>query len=181
MTKRVAIVGAGITGLVTAHELQKRGVQTTVFEAADRAGGPIQTVRRDGFLAERGPHTIMESNKTLTRLIDELGIAGERIYSSDVAHKRYMVRDGSPQALPTSPPALLRTDAFTTGAKLALLREPFVSRRDDGIDESVTNFVTRRLNRELLEYGLELLVNGVWAGDPNRLRARYAFRNLYAL
>lgn len=181
MAKRVAIVGAGITGLVCARELQRRGVSATIFEASDRVGGAIGTERRDGFLAERGPHTFMESNATLRELVDDLGLTEERVYASEAAHRRYMVRDGKPQALPGSPPALLRTPAFSPRAKLALLREPFVARRDDGVDESVTMFVKRRLNRELLDYGLELLVNGVWAGDPNRLSARYAFPKMFAL
>jgi oxygen-dependent protoporphyrinogen oxidase len=181
MTRRVAIVGAGITGLVCAHELERAGIVPTVFEASDRAGGPIQTVRRDGFLAERGPHTIMDSNPTVGRLIEQLGLTEERVYATDASKKRFMVRDHQPKPLPMGPGALFKTDALSRSAKFALLREPFVARRDDGVDESVTNFVTRRLNRELLDYGLELLVNGVWAGDPNRLSVRYAFGKMAAL
>lgn len=181
MTKRIAIVGAGISGLVCAYHLQKQGTDVTVFESSGRVGGPIASVRRDGFLAERGPHTIMESNDGVRHLIDELGLSEERVYAPAEAHRRYVVRDGRPQALPKSPPDLLKTGVFSRAAKLALLREPFVPRRDDGVDESVTMFVKRRLNEELLHYGLELLVNGVWAGDPNRLSARHAFPKMFAL
>ncbi len=181
MTSRVAIIGAGITGLVCARELERSGAQVTVFEAADHVGGPITSIRRDGFLAERGPHTLMESNPVVTRLIDELGLSEQRTYASEAAHTRYMVRDGRPCALPHSPPALLGTSVFSRRAKLAIAREPFVPRRDDGVDESVTMFVRRRLNQELLDYGVELLVNGVWAGDPSKLSARYAFPKMTSL
>ena len=178
---KVAIVGAGITGLTAAYHLQKLGIQPTVYEASDHVGGVIRTVRRDGYLAEHGPHTMLESNETLKTLVDELGLGNERIYASDESKKRFVVHDGQPKALPMSPPGLLRTDVFSTQAKLRALREPFVPRREDGVDESLTNFVARRFGEGLLNYGFELLVNGIWAGDPNRLSVQHAFPKMYAL
>lgn len=41
----VAIVGGGVSGLVAAFELKRRGVPFTLFEASDRVGGVIQTHR----------------------------------------------------------------------------------------------------------------------------------------
>ena len=73
MTFRVAVVGAGISGLVCAHELQRRGAQVTVFEGSDRVGGAIRTVRRDDFLAECGPHTFMDYHPSVSRLLEDLG------------------------------------------------------------------------------------------------------------
>jgi oxygen-dependent protoporphyrinogen oxidase len=181
MPHRVAIVGAGITGLVTGLELQKRGVEVVVYEASDRPGGALRSVRRDGFLAEHGPHTLLVRNEAVAQLTDDLDLADQVLWASEESNKRYMVKDGRPVALPASPPALLKSDVYSTRAKLKLLREPFVPRRDDGVDESVTNFITRRLDPEFLDYGVELLVNGVWAGDPNRLSARYAFSRMYGL
>lgn len=181
MSRRIAIVGAGITGLCCAYELAERGHAPVVFERSERVGGAIHTVRRDGFVAEHGPHTFLESNDTVRDLIRRLDLEGERVYATDAATTRFMVHQGQVRAIPASPPALLKTDIYSPAAKLALAREPFVPRRDDGIDESVTNFVTRRLHPDLLHYGVELLVNGIWAGDPDRLSARYAFPKMYAL
>lgn len=178
---RVAIVGAGITGLTCAWQLQQLGVAATVFEATNAVGGPIRSVRRDGFLAEVGPHTLQDTQPAVDQLLQQLGIADERIDAAPSAHKRYLVRNGTLHALPSSPPQLLRSKLYSRSAKLNLLREPLQPRRTDGVDESVTNFVTRRLGRELLDYGVELLVNGVWAGDPNKLSARYAFPRMWAL
>ncbi len=41
---RVVIVGAGLTGLTTAYELRKAGIDAVILEAGPRAGGRIQTV-----------------------------------------------------------------------------------------------------------------------------------------
>jgi oxygen-dependent protoporphyrinogen oxidase len=62
-----------------------------------------------------------------------------------------------------------------------LLREPFVSARRDGVEESIAEFVTRRLNREFLERMVDALVAGIYAGDPHKLSVRHAFPRLQAL
>ena len=48
--RSVAVVGAGITGLVAAYELRRRGVNVTLYEASGHAGGAIRTSRTDGNL-----------------------------------------------------------------------------------------------------------------------------------
>ena len=77
--KSVAIIGAGITGLTAAFYLKRAGVPVTVFEAGERAGGVIQSLRKDGFLAEFGPNTILETSPKIAQLIrdaEQHGAAG---------------------------------------------------------------------------------------------------------
>ena len=61
MSKRVAVIGGGISGLTTAFLLKKRGFQVKVFEASDRLGGNVQTVSRDGYTFEEGPNSFRVS------------------------------------------------------------------------------------------------------------------------
>ena len=56
------VVGAGISGLATAFGLQRAGLRVQVIEAADRAGGVIATVARDGCLFERGPNSALDTS-----------------------------------------------------------------------------------------------------------------------
>jgi len=70
--KSVAIIGAGITGLTAAFYLKRKGVPVTVYEAGGRAGGVIQSSRQDGFLAESGPNTILETSPKISELVSDL-------------------------------------------------------------------------------------------------------------
>ena len=54
---KIAVIGAGLTGLTTAFYLKKNGVKFHVFEKNDRAGGVIRTSQQDGFVFESGPNT----------------------------------------------------------------------------------------------------------------------------
>ncbi|HEY4417109.1 MAG TPA: protoporphyrinogen oxidase [Verrucomicrobiae bacterium] len=177
--KSVAIIGAGITGLTAAFYLKRRGIDVTVFEAASRPGGAIQSSRRDGFLAESGPNTILESSPKISQFIGDLNLAARKIHPDLNAKKRFLVRDGKIRAMPVSPLGFLTTKLFSTKAKLAVLREPFIPARRDGQDESVAEFVTRRLNREFLERAINPLVAGIYAGDPAQLSVQQAFPRLF--
>ena len=105
----------------------------------------------------------------------------QRRDANPVAATRYVVRRGKPVALPTSPRAFLTTPAFTLGAKLRLLREPFVARGPAGVEESVGAFVRRRLGSEFLDYAIDPFVAGIYGGDPERISVSAAFPRLLAL
>ena len=177
----VAIIGAGITGLTAAFKLQRKGIPVTVYEASDHAGGVIRSIRRDGFLAESGPNTILETAPEIGALIRDLGLEHRRMYSSPRAEKRYLVRERKLVSLPSSPMGFLRTRLFSPAAKLRLLREPFIAPAPDGEEETVAHFVQRRLGQEFLDYAINPFVGGVYAGDPNHLSVKHAFPKLYSL
>ncbi|MDA0567823.1 FAD-dependent oxidoreductase [Streptomonospora sp. S1-112] len=71
----VAVVGAGVAGLATAHALARAGRSVLVLEAADAVGGRMRTVRRDGFLVDTGAEMIAARGYPATwALIRELGL-----------------------------------------------------------------------------------------------------------
>ena len=175
------VVGAGISGLAVAHGLARRGRNVAVLESAPQAGGVIATVHRDGALYERGPNSTLDTSPRIAELLTELGIAGERADAAASAAIRFIVRGGALCALPTSPPAFLKTSAFSAGAKLRLLREPFIAPTPAGVEESIAAFVRRRLGREFLDYAIDPFVAGIYAGDPERISVPAAFPRLLAL
>ncbi len=179
--KSVAIIGAGITGLTAAFYLKRAGVPAVVYEAASRPGGVIQSVRRDGFLAESGPNTILETSPKIAQLVRDAGLETRKWVSASAAEARYVVRYGRPIEMPGSPLGFFATKLFTSRAKLAVLREPFVPPRREGPEESIAQFVLRRFNQEFLDHAIDALVAGIYAGDPHRLSLPHAFPKLKAL
>jgi oxygen-dependent protoporphyrinogen oxidase len=179
--KSVAIIGAGITGLTAAFYLKRKGLAVTVYEASSRVGGVIQSLRQDGYLAEFGPNTLLETSPKIAQLIRDAGLTSRRLDPDPKAEARYVVRYGRPIAMPSAPPKFFTTDLFTWKAKLAVLREPFIKPRRDGVEESIGQFVVRRFNQEFLDHAIDALVAGIYAGDPNKLSVVHAFPKLKAL
>lgn len=177
----VLVVGAGISGLTAAFQLTRRGLGVDVIDAGTQPGGVIGTERRAGVLYERGPNSILDTGPFINEILDELGISSERIEISAIAAKRFIVRAGRLNSLPTTPLAFVTTPLFSAGAKLRLLREPFVGQAPGNAEESVAQFVVRRLGREFLDYAVEPFVAGVYAGDPAELSLAAAFPRLHEL
>ena len=177
----VAVVGAGIAGLTAAYRLKRKGYRVVVYEASERAGGVIRTERREGYLAELGPNSMVAGGPAVTELITQLGLDSSRIEAQREAKKRYIVRKGKLVALPTSPSQLLTTRLLSNGAKLAIFGEPMVEPGDSPMEESVATFVRRRFNQEVLDYVVNPFVGGIFAGDPEQLSARHALPRLHDL
>jgi oxygen-dependent protoporphyrinogen oxidase len=178
---RVAVLGGGITGLTAAWHLRLAGFSPVVIEKRERVGGAIGTWRSDGWLHELGPNSLLETSPEIGALVEAAGLADRRCYGSPEAANRYIVRGGRPVRMPGSPWSFLTTPLFSAGAKLALLGEPFRPRSDPAAQESVAEFVERRLGREFLDYAVNPFVGGVYAGDPRRLSVRLGFPKLHAL
>jgi oxygen-dependent protoporphyrinogen oxidase len=177
----IGIIGGGITGLTAAYRLKQLGVNVALYEASPRVGGAVQSIRRDGYLAEFGPNTIVETSPLITSLISDLDLDTRKLYAGEKAKKRFIVRGKIPVALPASPPAFLSSPLFSFRAKLRLLQEPFIAKAPKDNEESVAEFVRRRLGGEFLDYAIDPFVSGVYAGDPEKLSVVHAFPKLYAL
>ncbi len=179
--KKFAVLGAGISGLSTAYWLKKNNFDFVVLEKENYVGGSMQTIRKDGFQIDFGPNSGLETTPIIRQIVDDIGFANEMVYASDSANKRYILRNDTLHALPTSPPAFLSTKLFSTKAKLRLFAEPFIGKSADGYYQSMSDFVRRRLGQEFLDYAIDPFVSGVFAGDPNKLSVKSAFPKLYRL
>lgn len=177
----VAIIGAGITGLTTGFCLQRQGIPVTVYEANSRTGGVIQSLRGNGFLAEFGPNTILETSPKIGQLVRDAGLQSRRLDPDPKAQARFVVRYQRPIPMPGSPIGFLTTPLFSPRAKLAVMLEPFVPARRGGSEESIAEFVIRRLGQEFLDHAIDALVAGIYAGDPRKLSVRQAFPKLAQL
>jgi oxygen-dependent protoporphyrinogen oxidase len=181
MSKKIIVIGAGISGLTAAYLLSKKGFDVKILEKNNSVGGSIESVIENGFLFDRGPNSALETTPVIAQLVSELKLEHELLYASKQANKRYILRDNKLHALPMSPPGLIKTKLFSTSAKLRLMAEPFIGRSKDGYYQSLAEFVKRRLGQEFLDYAINPFVAGVYAGKPEELSVKSAFPKLYAL
>lgn len=163
----IAVLGGGISGLTAAHALMCQGHEVVVLDRGATPGGRIRTERREGFLVEHGPNSMISPAPGAEGLIASLGLGGERIDKGSGVRHRYLVRDGRAHALPLDPLGFFSSGFFSLRGRLRMLAEPFVRRGPD--DESVADFVRRRFGRELLDYVFDPLVGGIYAGNPENL------------
>jgi protoporphyrinogen/coproporphyrinogen III oxidase len=175
----VIVIGEGISGLCIAYWLKKRGVAVTVLAKDSEVGGTMKSVRDQGFLYETGANTGLETTPHIRELISDLKLEHEFQYANPEGKNRFILKNGQLKALPLGAGSFFTSNLFSVGGKLRLMKEPFIGRADK--EETVAEFVTRRLGKEFLDYAIDPFVAGIFAGKPEQLSVRSAFPKLYAL
>ncbi|XP_077227144.1 flavin containing amine oxidoreductase family isoform X2 [Tasmannia lanceolata] len=180
-----------ISGLAAAYKLKSQGLGVTVFEAEERAGGKIKSSSQDGLIWDEGANTMTESEIEVGRLIDNLGLRGKQQLPIS-QNKRYIVRNGIPELIPSNPVALIKSNFFSAKSKLQIILEPLLWRRSDAkrnfskvssehLHESVGNFFQRHFGKEVVDYLIDPFVAGTSGGDPESLSMPFAFPELWHL
>jgi len=173
------VIGAGLTGLSTAFYLKKAGKDFLVLEKDIRVGGVIRTISKDGFTFEEGPNTGVIGNETVVEMFDELQSCKIET-ASDVAKKRYILKDGNWQALPMGLISAIKTPLFSTKDKFRILGEPFRKKGSNPL-ETLADFVKRRMGQSFLDYAIDPFIKGVYSGNPENLIVKFALPKLYAI
>ena len=176
----IGILGAGISGLSTAYKLSQNDIDVTVYEKDKQVGGAIKTYQKNGWLVEEGPNTLMVKSKEIWSFLEELNLTKSSIEAGKTAKKRFIVKNDHPTPLPMSLGSFLTTNLFSLRAKLRLLQEPFAPQCSQS-DESIAQFISRRLGTEPLDYAVNPFVSGIYAGDPKKLSIKHTFESLWDL
>ena len=173
------MIGAGLTGLAAAHRMLSLNpaAEIVLFEAADRIGGHIQTVERDGFLIERGADAFITNKPAAVELCRELGIEDQLIPTNAQFRGSMVLRNGKPVPVPdgfsllvpTRLGPIFRSPIFSWKGKLRIAAEQFVSKLKNGEEESVSAFVRRRFGNEAFERLVQPMVGGIYTADPDKL------------
>jgi len=174
----ILVIGGGIAGLACAYRLQSLGAPVLLLEKSERAGGVIQSTRRDGFLLELGPQSFSPT-EPLLQFISELGLAGE-LTKADPSAPRYVLLHNTLARVPMNPQELLTTPTLSWISKLQLFTELLRHTRPPEPDESIGAFVRRKFSQELLENLAGPFVSGIYAGDAEKISLRAAFPSAYA-
>lgn len=173
----VLIAGGGISGLATLHFLRRNKPQLTVrlLEADNRLGGTIGTDQIDGYSFDWGPNGFLDREPLTLQLCDELGLKERLERANESVNARFILRGGRLRPVPMSPPKFLMSSILSWRGKFRLALEPWAKPRPDGVDESVYDFVARRIGQEAADYLVQPMVSGVYGGVAKRLSLQSCF------
>jgi len=172
-TEKVVVIGAGISGLGCAYRLRQLGIHCLVFEAKERAGGVIATIRRNGYLFEAGPQ-FPRFPLPVWQLVRELNLESKFV-PGDPKARRYIVRHGRLHPAPFSPKGLITTRLVGPGSKLRILTEIFRSSQPPPREESLAEFVERKFGSEVLDYLVDPIISTIFFGDAHKMGMESAF------
>lgn len=187
--KRVVIIGAGIGGLSTALSLEQgavlkgKALEIILLERKERIGGNIRTERTDGFLIEGGPDCFLSEKPWAMALAKELGLGDKLLPTNEKNKKTFVLSDGRLHELPegvilmipTKVMPFLRSSLISFVGKIRMGLEIFIPKKKTDEDESLGDFVTRRLGKEALDKIAEPLIAGIHGGDPKSMSVRASF------
>ncbi|MBZ4319264.1 protoporphyrinogen oxidase, partial [Streptomyces huiliensis] len=178
---RVAVVGAGITGLTAAFEVlsARPGAEVTVLEAEPVAGGKIARHRADGYTVDLGPNGFLDNGTDTRTLAEALGLGPRLRPAADAARDRFLLRGGRLLPLPLGAAAFAASPLLGPAAKARVLAEPLVGRARG--EETVHAFLARRFGHRTAALLAAPLVHGVTSGDPWTTSLDAAFPRVRAL
>lgn len=181
----VAIVGGGIAGMACAFALQEKAgeqpVRYALLERSDRWGGKLRTETIHGygdapFIVEAGPDSFITQKPWGLQLARQLGLEGEFLPTNDHKRKTFVLHKGRPMAMPDGVLLIVPTK-FTPFAltplisplgKLRMGMDLFIPPRQDESDETLADFIERRLGREALDKIAEPLLSGIYNAEAEK-------------
>lgn len=174
--KEVGIVGGGISGLLAAYFLIKRGIRVKVFESTSRCGGWLSSEFVDGNLIEWGPNTLMADSQWL-RLATDLNLAP--LFPAPLSRARYIWKNARRFSVPMGLGSLISSSLISWAAKKSLLMDLISKRKPPTQDSSISDFCTTYLHSEILDYLVEPMVRGIFSGNVDELSMEACFPKLW--
>ena len=165
----VLIIGGGLSGLSTAHflnKLSKAPSSTTIIEKSNRAGGAIQTFKEQGFQGEWGPHGFLDNTPESQELLQDVGLYDEAQHAPLGDFRRFICRNGRLAALPQSLPTALKTPLISWPGKLRILADLWKQPHPE--NQTIAEWVDYRFGKDILSLA-DAAISGTFAGDFSRL------------
>ncbi len=173
--KHVLIIGAGISGLTSAYLLKKEfPIKLTIIEKELRVGGKIGSTQEAGYVFDWTANGFLSNENTLS-LIKNLNLENQLQEAAKVAKHRFIYKDRLSR-VPTSPPALLKSNLLSFNEKLRLFGELFSKAYKK--EETVFDFIQRHFGKGFADAFAGIFALGTAAGDAKELSLDALFPKL---
>ncbi|MEO3947170.1 protoporphyrinogen oxidase [Gorillibacterium sp. CAU 1737] len=187
--RKLVIVGGGITGLTAAFYAKQAAdeagvpLQITVLEKSERLGGKIHTLRKDGFIIEKGADSFLTRKQPMIDLTRDLGLESRFVGQGSRGKRAYFLHRGAfhpaPKGMvlgiPTDLSTFLETGLVSPDGKARALEDLTLPKNTAEGDESLGGFLERRLGPEMVGSVAEPLLAGIYAGDLYKLSLAATF------
>lgn len=178
--KHTVILGAGISGLSTAHFLSQKDNDFIVLEKNKRAGGNVKSQNKSNFIIENGPNTVLLNNDSVINLIKDCELWDSVSQPLKTAeNNRYVLMNDKLQLLPRNPLEFLKTPLLNWKQKLRLFKEPFIPIHKS--NTSVANFIKNRFGEEILNQFVEPFITGIYSGNTQKMSAKHTLKIVWNL
>ena len=188
MNPDVLVVGAGVSGLVAAVELKRRGFAVQVLEASDEVGGRVRTDVVDGFRLDRGFQVLLTAYPEARRCLDFKALDLREFEPGALVRsgrKFHTISD--PMRRPRKILASARAPVGTVGDKL-LIAELRGELLDMGIDEilsqpQITTIEALReygFSERIIDHFFRPFLGGIFL-DPELVTSSRMFRFVYRM
>lgn len=187
-TRRVVVVGGGVSGLIAARECAKVGMQVTLVEASDQLGGAIRTAELDGVAIDAGAESFATRGGHVRALIDELGL-GDQVVAPEGGGAWLAGIPGTGAApLPKGGLLGIPANPFTDDVRRIIgwggawrayvdrLRPPLTI----GHERSLGRLVATRMGAKVLDRLVAPITGGVYSAHPNDVDVEAAAPGLSA-
>jgi oxygen-dependent protoporphyrinogen oxidase len=186
-SKRILVIGAGISGLTAAFRLQQAGHDVQVLESRSRVGGRVVTIYWHDYAIDPGAEFVTGADKYLLDMVRDLDIEDKMINYSELQTGFYVsvMRGGKVHTVNfMSPASYMRWSGVSLGARLSMLKLlPHMMRAgradvyypEDGYgDDSITmeQFFYEKISPEMFEYWVEPTMDVFCGYTPGDLSAK---------
>jgi len=187
--RRIAVIGAGITGLAAAQRLLEQAaagapLEVVVYEQSGRAGGVIQTDRTLGVPLEGGPDSLLVRKPHAIELARAIGLGDHLIATHPAARgadiywrgRLHPIPSGLVAGVPRDLATLRRSSLLSPYDKLRLLVDRLIPPpRRPVADVSLGHLLARHFGAALVDRLAAPMLSGIYAGDIRQLSARATY------
>lgn len=188
---KAVVIGSGPAGLAAGYTLAQRGVDVTILEASDHAGGRMRGETVDGFHISTGAQFFDSSYRTAGRLASELGVATHSLRLAG-AMGQHHPSGGFRRASFTNLALMRLCSPRAAWQVLKVMRRLARRRRDltdpdyanaldlDVVGESFADYALRHGGPEMLSEVCDPFAVGFVLAGPERIGALFGLRSLFS-